>query len=219
MKPLSMRYLLLIAPLLLAIQQVNAASFDCGKAHTPMEKLICSDTNLSKLDDDLAAAYKKAITASGSKATITQWQREWQRSYPVASCKNAQCLKSVISARIDLLRNIAPSSEVPSKWNGKYVRFYRGKEDNNSASLLLVGLSGNRVHISGTAIWRGPNAAIGQINTGEIEAIGTVTNGKVTFDSDGCNGELRSRSVGVTVEKESGCGGLNVSFVGEYQKK
>jgi len=214
-----MRCLLLFAPLLLAMQPVAAASFDCGKAHSPMEKLICSDANLSKLDDDLAAAYKQAITASQSKSTITQWQRAWLRSYPVASCKNAQCLESAISTRIDLLRNVATGGEAPSKWNGKYVRSFRGKEDKNSASLLLVGLSSNRVHISGTAIWRGPNAALGQINTGKIEAIGTVNIGMITFNADGCNGELRPSSEGLTVEKESGCGGSNVSFVGDYQKK
>ncbi|MFZ2266286.1 MAG: hypothetical protein WAV95_01780 [Azonexus sp.] len=219
MKPLSIRNLLLIAPLLFPMQSAVAASFDCGKAHSPMEKLICSDAKLSKLDDDLAAAYKQAIVSSGAKSAITQWQREWLRSYPVASCKNAGCLASAMSTRIDLLRNIAPGTEQQSKWNGKYVRFYRGKEDKNSASLLLIVLSGNRVHISGSAIWQGPNAAIGQVNTGDIEAIGTVNNGKLTFDSDGCNGELRSNGDSIIVETESGCGGLNVSFVGTYQKK
>ena len=216
---LSIRYLLLITPLLLAMQPVAAAGFDCGKAHSPMEKLICSNANLSKLDEDLSDAYKQAIASAGSKSTITQWQREWLRSSLVASCRNVQCLETAIATRIDLLRKIAPGSEASSKWNGKYIRLYRGKEDKDSASLLLIGLSGNRVYISGSAIWLGPNHVIGQVNVGEIEAIGTLNNGKVTFDVDGCNGELRLSSAGVTVENESGCGGWNVSFIGDYQQK
>ena len=214
-----MRYLLLIAPLSLAVQPVTAASFDCSKAHLPIEKLICSDAHLSKIDDDLAAAYEQAIAKTGSKSTITQWQWEWSRYSAVASCKNAQCLETAISSRIALLQNVALRSEATSKWNGKYIRSYRGKIDKDSASLLLVGLSGNRVHILGSAIWLGPNAAIGQVNTGEIEGIGTLNNGSVTFDINGCEGELRLSSAGVTVENESGCGGWNVSFIGDYQKK
>ncbi len=34
----------------LAFGQVQAASFDCGKAGTQVEKLICADAQLSKLD-------------------------------------------------------------------------------------------------------------------------------------------------------------------------
>lgn len=31
---------------------VQAASFDCGKAGTKVEKLVCADAELSKLDED-----------------------------------------------------------------------------------------------------------------------------------------------------------------------
>ena len=32
----------------------SAASFDCGKARTKVEKLICADPQLSRQDSDLA---------------------------------------------------------------------------------------------------------------------------------------------------------------------
>ena len=38
----------------------NAASFDCAKASSPTEKMICQNPNISKLDDRLSAAYKEA---------------------------------------------------------------------------------------------------------------------------------------------------------------
>jgi uncharacterized protein len=39
---------------------VEAASFDCGKASTPVEKSICANTKLSELDSQLMQSYKKA---------------------------------------------------------------------------------------------------------------------------------------------------------------
>jgi uncharacterized protein len=39
-----------------------AASFDCAKAGTPTEKAICKDPAVSKLDDQVAAAFKTAQT-------------------------------------------------------------------------------------------------------------------------------------------------------------
>ena len=32
----------------------HAASFDCAKAHSKVEKMICVDAELSRLDDDLS---------------------------------------------------------------------------------------------------------------------------------------------------------------------
>ncbi|MDR2790403.1 MAG: hypothetical protein LBB59_05460 [Campylobacteraceae bacterium] len=38
------------------------ASFDCQKAKTDIEKLVCSDEELSRLDEELNEAYKEIIT-------------------------------------------------------------------------------------------------------------------------------------------------------------
>lgn len=38
-----------------------AASFDCTKAKSPVEKAICSDAELGKLDEDLSKVYKDAL--------------------------------------------------------------------------------------------------------------------------------------------------------------
>lgn len=43
------------------VTAVHAASFDCGKAASQMERLICSDSQLSKSDEDLAASYSRAL--------------------------------------------------------------------------------------------------------------------------------------------------------------
>ncbi|NEX94488.1 DUF1311 domain-containing protein [Caulobacter sp. 17J65-9] len=64
------------------------ASFDCAKASTALEKLICSDAALAKADRDLAAAYAAAL-----KQTPAEWrdrlrdtQRGWLAS-AAAACK------------------------------------------------------------------------------------------------------------------------------------
>lgn len=38
--------------------EAQAASFDCDKAATKIEKMICSDKELGSLDEDLLKAYK-----------------------------------------------------------------------------------------------------------------------------------------------------------------
>ncbi|MEI7608925.1 MAG: lysozyme inhibitor LprI family protein [Rhodospirillaceae bacterium] len=72
----------LLAPVLaLAIPcgQAGAASFDCAKAGTPLEKAICANPKLSALDDELAGAYRAALTRLGEPgaAILRSGQRRW----------------------------------------------------------------------------------------------------------------------------------------------
>ncbi len=60
-------------------QRAEAASFDCHKASSPMERSICADSELSKADEQLATAYKAALaplSETGKKA-IADGQRSW----------------------------------------------------------------------------------------------------------------------------------------------
>lgn len=55
------------------------ASFDCNKASTATEKAICHSPELSKLDGELAAVYKRFVggLANNKKQTAKQMQRNW----------------------------------------------------------------------------------------------------------------------------------------------
>ena len=216
---IEVKSLLLILPLLFCSGPSLAASFDCGKARSTMEKLICSDEKLSRLDEDLNVAFRQAVTVSGAGSLVTQWQRQWLRSYAVTSCKDVPCLQTAFADRVELLRSVAPSSEASSRWTGRYVRFWKDKEDRNTAELLLIGLWRERIYVSGSALWMGPNAAQGQVNTGEMEGVGRVGPYKTVFDLDGCHADMVLKGERVVVEQEAGCGGMNVSFVREYRKK
>ncbi len=65
------------APAMVPVAQ--AASFDCAKAKTRVEKVICADPQLSKFDEELAAAYRTALTIWGGRITayVKMTQRGW----------------------------------------------------------------------------------------------------------------------------------------------
>lgn len=84
----------------------QAASFDCAKAQSKVEKLICADAELSKLDEDLAVAYVAAIKDAGN-AGVRQTQKQWvaQRN----SCTEVACVKDAYVKRIAELLSDKPS--------------------------------------------------------------------------------------------------------------
>lgn len=48
---------------LLFVAVAHAASFDCRRAHHPVENAVCANSDLSKLDDELAAVWDTSQTA------------------------------------------------------------------------------------------------------------------------------------------------------------
>ena len=74
-----------------------AASFDCSKAKSQTEKFICSDNELSRLDEDLAGLYKEALHIPGMKSE----QRKWLTS--LKKCSDAACLKAAYQERMDAI--------------------------------------------------------------------------------------------------------------------
>lgn len=87
---------------------LQAASFDCAKAAAPIEKLICSDETTSKLDADLAVAYKAAMEKADNKDALKQQQRTWLKEKRNL-CKDADCLKQSYQLRIDELTHSSTS--------------------------------------------------------------------------------------------------------------
>ncbi len=77
----------------------QAASFDCAKANTKIEKLICGDAGLSKLDDELGEAYKHAIDQQDDKDRIVKEQKHWLKE-TLKLCQDTNCLKSAYRRRI-----------------------------------------------------------------------------------------------------------------------
>lgn len=55
-------------------------SFDCGKASTAAERLICSSNELAQADVQLAQAYKAALGNTADKAALKKEQAAWLKS-------------------------------------------------------------------------------------------------------------------------------------------
>jgi len=113
--------LLLIALVpVLGAAPATAASFDCAKARSKVEKLICKDPQLSRQDEDLAKAYGEALKLWDGQiaAYVKLTQRGWVGSRalepPEVSgggilCTDDQtalpCLRTIQADRIAVLRN------------------------------------------------------------------------------------------------------------------
>jgi uncharacterized protein len=78
---MKLKSLILITSLfILSYNCAWSASFDCRKATTQLDKLICADSDLSALDSQVAAAYNKVLTISPNKESVISSQKEWLKS-------------------------------------------------------------------------------------------------------------------------------------------
>lgn len=79
----------------------QAASFDCGKAAIKVEKIICGDAKISKLDEELNAAYKIAMQDKKQANTVKQGQKQWMKKRN--ACSDEACLVDAYTTRITRL--------------------------------------------------------------------------------------------------------------------
>ena len=125
------------------------ASFDCTKAASRVERLICSNQELSRLDEELAGEYKKSLDwaadfderlrAKNPKeavgaSQVRKRQREWL-SLERNSCANEICLKAEYESRIlDFKKSVrnndgksfaslpAGTQSIPPRMFGEYTK-------------------------------------------------------------------------------------------------
>ena len=82
----------------------SGPSFDCAKARSLVEKLICSDTELARLDRELGRVYARAKNvATDAAAFRRQNSEEWHRRE--ATCRDRACLLRWYATRHDQLVN------------------------------------------------------------------------------------------------------------------
>lgn len=90
------------ALLFVAALPACAASFDCARASSAQEKLICKSEQLSELDLQLDEAYRAAKSHSDSAKAkdLTAQQRQWLGNVR-NRCKNADCLLKAYVGRLN----------------------------------------------------------------------------------------------------------------------
>ncbi len=92
----------------------SATSFDCAKATTKVEKMICADPELSRLDDNLGKVYSAMLKAYYGMPSIKYKEREWLRKRD--KCSDAACLKSRYQQRIATLKQAGLPSKEERQW-------------------------------------------------------------------------------------------------------
>lgn len=99
-----MKYVIVFASLTLPFS-VHAASFNCDKARTYVEKTICSTPKLSELDEALASTYKTKLANAKEKNdtwTIKNTKAEQARwlTYQRNGCSSETCIGREYNERL-----------------------------------------------------------------------------------------------------------------------
>jgi uncharacterized protein YecT (DUF1311 family) len=74
-------------------------SFECIKANSIQDKLVCSDKDLANMDMELSKLYAKAKASLPDAEELKNAQRIWYKSQR-NSCQNLDCLKNTYESRI-----------------------------------------------------------------------------------------------------------------------
>jgi len=88
-----------------------AASFDCTKAATKSEQLICADQQVSGADEKLAEVYRRVLEQSSDKEGLKKDQRNWIKTQRDV-CPDAPCLLKAYQTRIAALEAVEPTPAV-----------------------------------------------------------------------------------------------------------
>ncbi len=101
---------ILIAGLITTLT-AHAASFDCKNAQSKIDKIICNNNEVSKLDEKLGKTYQDALAQINytEKNTLINEQKLWIKQTR-NHCNDSSCLKQVYSARLNELLTISSNS-------------------------------------------------------------------------------------------------------------
>ncbi len=125
-----------------------AAGFDCRKASTPAEKLVCNSTQLSEFDSWLNRAFRMRIWHA-SKQDISKAKEE-QRNWLISvrdKCFDEMCMSHAYITRLKEVNSIStPQSEgeyvgVTEEFSGQEADFLRSLDHRGipvSACPLMV---------------------------------------------------------------------------------
>ncbi|MCJ2046016.1 hypothetical protein MKK58_15990 [Methylobacterium sp. J-078] len=154
-----------------------AASFDCTKAASKMERLICSDSALGARDEIQSKLYVAALRED-PPGPIKASQRGWLAK--AGACGTAACLGDAYDERIESLLRTKGG-------NGAARHFFTEKIDGNSGALDVAGPIHGFAYVSLVSTYVGPGGA----EKGDVNATGTggfldLRRGKAEITDRGC---------------------------------
>jgi len=147
----------------------QAASFDCKKAQSKMEKAICENPKISKLDEELAENYQAAknkLSAETQKVFVAG-QRSWVK-FLAASCftdfqakpaskeEAVQCLETEYKARVAGLKgagSMVGGFKTYAYFEGDFKAYPKDEEIAfNRVSLVLIDDNSDNANTINSAI-------------------------------------------------------------------
>jgi len=120
---------------MLLLTPAHAASFDCSKANTNIERMICNNQELSDLDSRMDKAYQDALNAYDYYAGlhVKEDQKKWL-NHTRRKCNDEACLKRTYLSRIDELN--APFARRPNHMPDVFIKDVVVKTQNGAALLI-----------------------------------------------------------------------------------
>jgi uncharacterized protein len=103
----------------LCLEPAAAASFDCGKASTHVEKAICTAPDVGALDVELAKRFQDGLKTHAPPEWREE-QRRWLREVR-DPCPDVACLRSAYAARLDQLAHRDDPAAIDAAVFGTYV--------------------------------------------------------------------------------------------------
>lgn len=206
LRKLPLPHLIGIAALATFPLACGAASFDCTKAATGTEKAICSNPEVSRLDSELATAWRGALAGSHDAKALKAGQLTWLHERNACG-EDASCLSDRYRERLAVL---AGAPLAPNRWDQTWML------DTDSPSVggtLTFTGTPPRLHFSIS----GYNGGHLGDNEGDVVLQGETA---VYRDSDGCKLTFKREHDSIAVTEDSGplsCGeAMGVSFDGKY---
>lgn len=187
-----------------------AQSFDCRKATTAVEKMICADRELSTLDEQMARAFSDARKQVAANVIAqVAWLRDIRNR-----CASVDCLKNAYRMRIAALEKLNPAPALSiDAWAGEWTRVGDGQHESSTLMVSDVTADGFEFEIS---------AASGA-NNGLIDGVAVRNAGGAIFKDEEtkCEVTFTGRRDRLVVSTSSACalmGGIGVTFAGAYAK-
>ena len=106
---------------------LSGASFNCTKASSNVEKMICTDVFLSELDTQMGTLYKEASKSTTNKKELLDNQRIWIKERE--NCATADCISSTTKNRISQLENLISTKSQDISTNIKKVELQVGSTE------------------------------------------------------------------------------------------
>lgn len=120
---------------IVATGSAYGTGFDCRKAKTPVERAICANDELSKLDESLNRAYKKTLKSTFFKRQMILSQRQWLQEVR-DKCRDVECIRIQYETRIKELRGLPPCSS-PENCDAKGAKLYKSGQFARSIPYFL----------------------------------------------------------------------------------